>query len=133
MARRGRGGGTRSSGMQVEIQGLDDLAQRLDALTPDIRAACMRALREAAGTIVNDVQHHVRVDTGNLKKGANARFHNNALKAEIGWWQNDDDYAKIQERGTRRIPANPTLLPALERERRHLADRIRTEVRRALP
>ncbi|MFD7429054.1 HK97-gp10 family putative phage morphogenesis protein [Streptomyces sp. NPDC059818] len=119
--------------MQVNIQGLDALRDQLDGLGTEVRAACFRALRESAGTIVNDVQHHVRVDTGNLKRDVKARFHNNKLKAEIGWWQNDDDYAKSQEIGTRRVPANPTLLPALEREKRHLADRIRTEVRRVTP
>lgn len=130
---RGRGGGTRRSGIQVDIQGLDALRDQLDELGTTLRAACFRALKESAEAVVDDVKGHVRIDTGNLKRDVNARFHNNTLRAEIGWWQDDDDYAKTQELGTRRVPANPTLLPALEREKRHLADRIRAEVRRAMP
>lgn len=117
----------------MEVQGLAELGDQLNELGTVLRAACFRALRESAGTIVNDVQHHVRVDSGNLKRDVKARFHNNKLKAEIGWWQSDDDYAKSQELGTRRIPANPTLLPALEREKQHLAARLRDEIRRAMP
>lgn len=117
----------------MNVEGLDALRTELGDLPAEIRAACFRALREIAGTIVNDVQHNVRVDTGNLKRDVAARFDNNKLKAEIGWWQDDDDYAKGQELGTRHIPANPTLLPALEREKQHLAARLRDEIRRAMP
>ena len=131
--RRPRQHSTRRSGITVEVQGLDTLRTELGDLPVEIKAACFRALREIAGTIVNDVQHHVRVDTGNLKRDVKARFHNNKLKAEIGWWQDDNDYAKTQELGTRRLPANPTLIPALEREKPHIAARIRDEIRRATP
>lgn len=131
--RRTRRPTTRRSGLQVNIEGLDELRDRLDELGPEYRAACFRALKEIAGTIVNDVQHTVRVDTGNLKHDVKARFENNRLRAEIGWWQDDDGYAKEQELGSRRVPANPTLLPALERERPHIAARIRDEIRRATP
>ncbi|THA31792.1 hypothetical protein E6R18_15790 [Streptomyces sp. A1277] len=131
--RRSRRPATRQSGLQVNVQGLDELRDRLEELGPEYRAACFRALKEIAGTIVTDVQHNVHVDTGNLKRDVKARFHNNQLKAEIGWWQDDNDYAKTQELGTRRLPANPTLLPALEREKPHIAARIRDEIRRATP
>lgn len=117
----------------MQVEGLDALRTELGDLPAEIRAACFRALKESAGTIVNDVQHHVRVDTGNLKRDVKARFENNKLRAEIGWWQTDDDYAKSQELGSRRVPANPTLLPALEREKQHLAARLRDEIRRAMP
>lgn len=117
----------------MQVEGLDALRTELGDLPVEIRAACFRALREIAGTIVNDVQHHVRVDTGNLKRDVKARFHNNTLRAEIGWWQDDNEYAKSQELGTRRVPANPTLLPALEREKPHITARLRDEIRRAMP
>lgn len=117
----------------MQVEGLDALRTELGDLPAEVRAACFRALKEIAGTIVNDVQHNVRVDTGNLKRDVKARFHNNKLVAEIGWWQDDNEYAKSQELGTRRVPANPTLLPALEREKPHIAARIRDEIRRAMP
>lgn len=138
MARRrrgggGRGGGTRSTGVTVQIEGLDRLRDQLDDLTPTIRAAAFKALKESAEAIRSDASAGVRVKSGNLRNSAKARFHNNQLRAEIGWWDNDDLYAILHEFGTRKIPARPALGPAAAAERSRIADRLRAEVRRALP
>ncbi|RPK85062.1 HK97-gp10 family putative phage morphogenesis protein [Streptomyces sp. ADI98-10] len=136
MARRrrggGRGGGTRSSDITVQIEGLDALRDQLADLTPTIRAAGFKALKDSAEAIRADASGGVRVDSGNLRNSAKARFHNNQLVAEIGWWDRDDFYAILHEFGTRRIPARPALGPAIEAERTKLAARIQAEVRRAL-
>ncbi|MGW3936441.1 HK97-gp10 family putative phage morphogenesis protein [Streptomyces phaeochromogenes] len=117
----------------MEIQGLDRLRDQLQDLAVEIRQAAFKALRESAEAVVNDTQQNVRVDSGNLKEGVAARYHNNQLRAEIGWWQNDDQYAIYHEHGTRKIPAKPALGPALEAERNKIGDRIKIEVRKVLP
>lgn len=137
MARRrrgggGRGGGTRSSGVTVTIEGLDALRNQLDDLTPTIRAACFKALKESAEAVRSDAASGVRVKSGNLRGSAKARLHNNQLLAEIGWWDTDDFYAILHEFGTRKIPARPALGPAIAAERTKIAARIQAEVRRAL-
>lgn len=137
MARRrrgggGRGGGTRHTGITVRVQGLDALRDQLADLTPTIRAACFKALKESAEAVRSDASAGVRVKSGNLKKSAKARFENNRLRAEIGWWDPDDLYAALHEHGTRRITARPALGPAIESERTKIAARIQAEVRRAL-
>ncbi|WP_299542026.1 HK97-gp10 family putative phage morphogenesis protein [uncultured Streptomyces sp.] len=138
MARRRRGGRggagrqTRSSGVQVSIQGLDALRDRLEELAPTMRAACHRALVQSAEAIRDDTARAVRVDTGNLRDSVRAVTHNNQLVAEIGWWDRDDRYATVHEFGTRRIPARPALGPAAEAERARIGARIAAEVRRAL-
>ncbi|MEU2149318.1 HK97-gp10 family putative phage morphogenesis protein [Streptomyces globisporus] len=136
MARRrgggGRRGGTRSSGITVQIEGIDALRDQLADLTPTIRAAGFKALKDSAEAIRSDASAGVRVDSGNLQRSAKARFHNNQLLAEIGWWERDDFYVIVHEFGTRKIPARPALGPAIEAERTKLAARIQAEVRRAL-
>lgn len=117
----------------VTIEGLDQLKDRLAELAPTIRAACFRALKQAAEEVVKTTERTVAVDTGNLQKSVRARYRNNQLYAEIGYWDRDDDYAALQEFGSRRRTAHPTLGPALEQERAHLPDRIKSEVRKDLP
>lgn len=135
-SRRGRRnsprGGGRRSGITVTIEGLPELRRRLEEMPTEVRAACFRALRASAGAIVDGTKDNVKIDTGNLKGSVKARFENSRLRAEVGWWDRDDTYAVWQEFGTRRMPARPSLGPALEQEKQHLPDRIKAEVRRAV-
>lgn len=140
MARRRRRGrsrnprsGGRSTGMSVSIEGLDELRARLQEMPNEVKHACQRALRESADAIVETTKGHVKVDTGNLKSSVKARFYNNQIKAEIGWFDRDDRYAIWQEFGTRRRPPRPALGPALEEEKQHLPYRIKLAVRRVIP
>ncbi|MGQ5580928.1 HK97-gp10 family putative phage morphogenesis protein [Streptomyces sp. ECR3.8] len=140
MARRRRGGGrrspragARSSGITVTIEGLPELRQRLEQMPIQLKLACFRALKESAGAVVDGTKGRVKVDTRNLHGSVKARFENNRVRAEIGWWDRDDRYAIWQEFGTRKMPANPSLGPALEEEKRHLPDRIKREIRKELP
>ena len=130
--RRGSGGGGRQGPLRVEIQGIEHLRARLEDLRTDLRAAAFKALKESAEAVRDEVAGKVRVDSGNRRGDVAARFHNNQLRAEIGWWQ-DDKYAVYLEQGTRRIPAKPTLVPALEAERNKIGDRIKVEVNKVLP
>lgn len=140
MARRRRGsgrrhprGGTRNSGITVTIEGLPELRRRLEEMPTQLKLACFRALKESAGAVVDGTKGRVKVDTRNLHGSVKARYENNRLRAEIGWWDRDDRYAVWQEFGTRKMPANPSLGPALEEEKRHLPDRIQREIRKELP
>ncbi|MGA5374244.1 HK97-gp10 family putative phage morphogenesis protein [Streptomyces griseoincarnatus] len=140
MARRRRGGrrrsprgAGRSSGITVTIEGLPELRRRLEEMPAQLKLACFRALKESGGAIVDGVKGRVKVDSGNLHGSVKARYENNRLRAEIGWWDRDDEYAVWQEFGTKAMPANPSLGPALEEEKQHLPDRIKREVRRELP
>ena len=137
MARRrgGRGGGRGRSrgGIRVEVRGLAALRERLDELAPQIRLAAFKALKESAEAVRADAAQNVRTDTRNLQQSVKARYENNRLRAEIGWWDQDDKYATFLEHGTRRIPARPVLSTALEAERAKIAARIQDAVRKALP
>ncbi|WP_055693008.1 HK97-gp10 family putative phage morphogenesis protein [Streptomyces prasinopilosus] len=138
MARRRSGGGRRhprgggrSSGITVTIHGLPELRRRLEQLPTEVRAACFRALKESAGAIVDGTKGRVKVDSANLQGSVKARYENSKLRAEIGWWDRDDRYAIWQEFGTRKMPANPSLGPSLEEEKRRLPERLKREIRKA--
>ena len=130
MARRG---GRNQGSVRVEIQGLAELRDAIEGLEVPIRAACFRALKESAEAVVADTAANVRKDSGNLQKSVKARYENNRLRAEVGWWDQDDDYAQYHEFGTRKIPAKPSLGPALEQERNKIGDRVAVEVKKVLP
>ncbi|MGX1512236.1 HK97-gp10 family putative phage morphogenesis protein [Streptomyces collinus] len=137
MARRRRSGGrrhprggARGSGITVTIEGLPELRQRLEELPTEVKAACFRALKESAGAIIDGTKGRVKIDTRNLHGSVKARYENNRVRAEIGWWDRDDRYAVWQEFGTSKMPANPSLGPALEEEKQHLPDRIKREIGR---
>ncbi|WP_232789119.1 HK97-gp10 family putative phage morphogenesis protein [Streptomyces odonnellii] len=116
----------------MNITGIDRLREDLDHLAVQVRAACFRALQQSAEAIVADTQDKVRKASGNLHDSVRARYRNNELRAEVGWWDRDDLYASFHEFGTRKFPAQPALLPAAEAERTRLPGRIRDEVRKVL-
>lgn len=129
---RGRRGGGRTT-ITVEVVGTDRLRSQLEDLRGDIRLAAFAALREGSEAIVDEVKAKVARDTGNLAESIKARYRNERLLAEIGWWDLDDMYAIFQEHGTRRRPAKPSLVPALEAERTKIGDRINRKVGAVLP
>ncbi|WP_327376200.1 HK97 gp10 family phage protein [Streptomyces sp. NBC_01216] len=118
--------------MSVEIEGLGRLREQLEELAPQIEAAVKRAVKESAEAVRDETRRGVRVDTGNLRDKVDITYKDEGLSAEVGWSDRSDWYAAVQEHGTRRMPANPVLGPALERERNELPRRVRTEVRREL-
>ncbi|WP_030744452.1 HK97-gp10 family putative phage morphogenesis protein [Streptomyces sp. NRRL F-5135] len=118
---------------RVTIEGIDRLRDRLAELEPTILAAAKRAVRDSATAVREDTRRGVRVDTGNLRDKVAVHIEDDGLRAEVGWRDRHDWYAALHEHGTRRIPAQPALGPAIEAERTKLADRIRTEIRRDLP
>ncbi|MCM1974005.1 HK97-gp10 family putative phage morphogenesis protein [Streptomyces sp. G1] len=121
----------------VRINGMARLRQRLEDLPEDIKDALKKGVRESAEAVRDDVKQHVRVDRSgrddhHLRDTVDIRYEEDGLVAEVGWFGQEDYYAVFQERGTRRVPANPTLLPALERERGKYRARLTDEVRRVL-
>ncbi len=116
----------------TRIDGLDRLRDQLEALVPELEAAARRTTQESAEAVRAETRRNVRVDTGNLRDTVAIYYTNEGLTAEVGWKARHDWYASLHEHGTRRIPAKPSLGPALEAERARFEARIRAEVRRVL-
>ncbi|MFG2307667.1 HK97 gp10 family phage protein [Streptomyces sp. NPDC048566] len=117
---------------RVEVIGLPALERRLARLVPQLQEAARAAVEESGQAMVGDVQRRVRRDTGNLAQSVKAVADRGGMRTSVGWRDQDDLYAVFHERGTRHVPANPTLVPALEREGSELVARLRAEVRGAL-
>ncbi|WP_156722670.1 HK97-gp10 family putative phage morphogenesis protein [Streptomyces apocyni] len=117
---------------RVEVIGIDRLRRRLAEVLPQLKEAAQTTVREAGEAMERDVSRSVRIDSGNLKRSVKATYEKDGLQTSVGWRDQDDLYAVFHERGTRRTPANPTLIPALEREGSELVARLRAEVRREL-
>jgi HK97 gp10 family phage protein len=117
---------------RVEIIGLDRLEQRAAQILEALKKAAQAEVENAAAAMVADVRRNVRVDSGNLRTSVEPTYQKDGLQTEVGWRDQDDLYALFHERGTRRTPANPTLVPALERAAQEFVNRLRDEVRRRL-
>uniref|UniRef100_A0AAU2A2M1 HK97 gp10 family phage protein n=1 Tax=Streptomyces sp. NBC_00093 TaxID=2975649 RepID=A0AAU2A2M1_9ACTN len=127
----------RSSRAHVTITGLARLRGRLEDLPDEIKQALVKGVKESAEAVRDDVQRNVPVDTSgrdshHLKDTVDIRYREDGLVAEVGWFDQEDFYAAFVEYGTRSQPAQPSLHPALQRERGRYAARLTDEVRRAL-
>lgn len=116
----------------VTITGLARLRGRLEDLPDDIKQALARAVKESAEAVRDDVKRTVAVNTGNLQEKVDIRYQEDGLVAQVGWHDQEDYYAVFVERGTRSQTAQPSLMPALERERGRYRARLTDEVRRVL-
>lgn len=117
---------------RVEVIGLPRLERRLAALVPQLQEAAQAAVKESGKAMKADVEDHVRRDTSNLHNSVEDTYEKGGLQTSVGWRDRDDLYAIFHECGTKSMPANPTLMPALQREGGELVARLRAEVRRQL-
>lgn len=124
MARAGRA--------HVTITGLPRLRQALEELPEEIKQALARAVQESGQAVRDDVERTVAKDSGRLQRDVKVRPKQDGLIAEVGWFDQEDYYAFFVEKGTRRAPAQPSLQPALERERAQYQQRLTDEVRAVL-
>lgn len=117
---------------RVEIIGMDRLQRRLAELPEQLKEAAKAEVENSASMMVTDVRRGVRVDTSNLRTSVAPTFEKEGLQASVGWRDMDDLYAIFHERGTSSMPANPTLIPALERAGTQFVQRLKDEVRRQI-
>ncbi|MGW1127457.1 HK97-gp10 family putative phage morphogenesis protein [Streptomyces sp. NPDC002526] len=120
------------SGMTVEIQGIARLREQLADIDEEILNAIKKAVRESAEAIQAETALTVAKDTGNLARKVETKYEDDGFTAKVGWHDPEEYYARFLEVGTRRTPARPALLPALEAERHRYRGRLTEEVRRVL-
>ncbi|MFC8176528.1 HK97-gp10 family putative phage morphogenesis protein [Streptomyces sp. NPDC057325] len=129
MARR-RGG---RSPARVRLQGLERMRRDLDGLAAVVMEGSLAAVEASAEAVQAGTRARVRVRTGNLRDHVGIYYARGGLSAKVGWKDRADWYATQHELGTRRIPAQPALGPAIEEERTKFEDRLRAEITRRLP
>lgn len=124
---------TRGGRLTVRITGIDRLRVALEQLPDDIKDELRRAVRESAEAVVEETRRTVPVGaTGNLRDHVAAHPEDDGLRMTVGWIDAEDYYARFVEFGTRRMPARPSLGPALEAERGRYRARLSAAVRAVL-
>ncbi|MFJ9382027.1 HK97-gp10 family putative phage morphogenesis protein [Streptomyces sp. NPDC101455] len=127
----------RQSRAHVTVNGIARLKKRLEDLPDEIRQALAKGVQKSAEAIAEDVARNVPVDTSgrdthHLKDTVGIKYREDGLIAAIGWFDQQDYYALFVEHGTRSQPPQPSLGPALQREKGRYASRLTDEVRQAL-
>lgn len=116
----------------TRIDGLDQLGRAFDEVSDEVRAASHEAVVESAEQIRDDTSATVRHDEGGLSEGVEARYSDEGLTAEIGWFADELYYAEFAEHGTSSFPPAPSLEPAHEAEMQRLPERIADKINRAV-
>ena len=120
--------GRRQRGITMQVEGLDQLRERMHELPDEIRAGATAALHEAAEAIESDMRDGVPVDTGTLQESITARVTEADLRADVGPMGQDAYYGAFVEHGTSSQAAQPFAGPAGEAERGRFPDRLREHV-----
>ncbi|MFX4294102.1 HK97-gp10 family putative phage morphogenesis protein [Streptomyces bohaiensis] len=139
---RGRRGGSSSSGgsrgggrggISVTLPDLERLRAQLGATAEQMETAGREALAEAAKEVQKETRDAVRKDKGALAREVRISSRAGGTRRRVGWFGSRGvDYARYQEFGTSSVPARPALVPAAERERSRLPQRVADAVRRAI-
>lgn len=114
----------------ITIHGMNRLRRDLARVPPAIRKGARDAVQEGAESVRDQIRAEIRVDTGRLKRDVDIKAR--GLNADVGWFRDEDYYAKFLEFGTEDITADPVVTRAGEVERTRFPDRVSDEVRRAL-
>lgn len=117
---------------RARVRGMAELETRLRSLPEQADAAAVDALGTWGDAVAGKTRRDVPVDTGNLRDDVDSRVDAAKLIAEAGWFDPDDYYATFVERGTKSMPARPSLLPAFERQRRKFPRMLRKAIKRRL-
>lgn len=119
----------RGGRVTVRITGIERLRVALEQLPDELKAELRKAVKEAAEAVRDDTRRNVPVGaTKKLRDEIDIRYSDDDFVARVGWFDDHLYYARFVEYGTRRMPARPSLGPALEAERA----RYRARLSRAL-
>ena len=117
--------------MAVQIEGMDKLIAKLNALGGN----AINALTEAIGTTVlsaqGDAVAHAPVDTGALKLSIASSMERDS-DSVTGVVFTNSPYAAYQEFGTSKMAAQPYMMPALKANQSTFEAQARAELEKAI-
>lgn len=117
--------------MAVQIEGMDKLIAKLNALGGN----AINALTEAIGTTIlsaqGDAVAHAPVDTGALKLSIASSMERDS-DSVTGVVFTNSPYAAYQEFGTSRMAAHPYMMPALNENKPVFEKQAKTELEKAI-
>lgn len=128
-----------SDSMSIKVEGLDQLADRLKGLGPDIsKKSLAKSVSRGARVVRKKVEQLAPVDTGRLRrsvyvkkmpKQSNGQQQTYIVAVRSGkrYQKTDRDafYWRFHEFGTEKLPAKPFIRPAFEGSKFEAADKIK--------
>lgn len=127
--------------MSLEIKGLKEIIDKLNALPPRLENKVVRAsLRKGINQIRDLARSKAPVDTGNLKKSIVTLGHREngkiALKLTVRQRKSKKAkspyYAKFLEFGTSKMSAKPFLRPALDESEDKVLDMVIDDIKKGI-
>ena len=115
-------------GLRVEVEGLDELLAKLEALPEQMRTGAEKAVQDETEEVAQDMRDGAPYRTGELRDGIQAEH-----DGLTGQAVSTAPHSFAVEYGTSRQPAQPFTQPAAERSRTRFPDRIAAAVREELP
>ena len=112
----------------VEVQNLDSLLAKLDALPGQMRAGAEKAVADETEEVAQDMRDGAPYLTGALREGIQAEH-----DGLTGQAVSTAAHSMAVEVGTSRMPAQPFAQPAAERSRTRFPGRVADAVREELP
>jgi HK97 gp10 family phage protein len=114
------------------VDGVPELRRALRRLPAEAAAGAAAAMREAGAAMREDIRANMAADTGAARAGVQDRYTDEGLTVDVGVFDPDLAYIAYPEEGTTSQPAQPSMLPASERERLAAPRRVAEHIRRRL-
>lgn len=121
-----------------EVQGLESLMSKLENMGKTGVKIENEALQKAAEPILEDAKNSAPVRTGRLRDGLKISKVKNSKDGKyvlVGTDKKDKDapfWATFIEFGTSKMPAQPFLRPAYERNKKQVIDILKEEIQKGL-
>lgn len=119
-------------GVTIRVEGLNNLVGHLNGLPEQIRSGARTAVGGSSEEIRDDARGDVPVASGDLRDAIEVEPEGDGLEAKVGVFGEPAAYATHVELGTSRMPAQPFMVPAAERERQRFSERVAEDVREAI-
>lgn len=103
--------------INIELKGLEDMIGNLKDYETAKKNDVSNVIKETAFKIQANAKLRTPVLTGHLKRNIKVDISPDEMSAEIGTKENDVEYAKYVEFGTKNTHAQPFLFPAFEDEK----------------
>ena len=119
---------------KMEIEGIEELLDKLQRLGEQSKSIENKALKKAGSVVEDAIKNEAPVRSGNLKKSiktSGVKTKNGIKHVEIGP-RNDGFYGKFIEFGTVHIKANPFMGRGYEKSKNEAMNKISEEIRKGL-
>lgn len=118
----------------MEIEGVEELLDKLQRLGEQSKRIENKALREAGSVVEEAIKNETPIQSGNLKRSittSNVKTKDGMKHVEVGP-SKDAFYSRFVEFGTVKMKANPFMGRGYEKSKNQAMNKISEEIRKGL-